>query len=126
MLRKLCKGKIHRATVTGTNIDYEGSITIDQDLLDAADILPSEEVQVVNINNGERFETYVFAGKRGSGEITLNGAAARKAVPGDLVIIISYGYLHAEEAAHHEPKVVYVDSRNKVVKDSKLETSSSG
>ena len=116
MLRKLCKGKIHRATVTATEIDYEGSIAIDQDLLDAADILPSEEVQVVNLNNGERFETYVIAGKRGSGEISLNGAAARKAVRGDLVIVISYGYVPAEEAASVTPRIVYVDSLNRIVK----------
>jgi aspartate 1-decarboxylase len=118
VLRKLCKGKIHRATVTATDIDYEGSITIDQDLLEAADILPSEEVQVVNINNGERFETYVFVGERGTGVIALNGAAARKAVPGDLVIIISYGYAPQEEAVLIQPKTVYVDANNKIVQKS--------
>ena len=116
MLRKLCKGKIHRATVTATDIDYEGSITIDQDLLEAADILPSEEVQVVNINNGERFETYVLAGERGTGVIALNGAAARKASKGDLVIIASYGLHFEQEYAQHHPKLIYVDEANKIIK----------
>jgi len=109
------KSKIHRATVTDANLDYIGSITIDQDLMEAADILPNERVQVVNNNNGERIETYVIAGERGSGVICLNGAAARKAQPGDTVIIISYGLMDDAEIQELEPKVVIVDEDNRKV-----------
>ena len=114
MIRKMCKSKIHRATVTDANLHYVGSITIDTELLKAADILPYEMVQVVNINNGERFETYAIEGEAGSGAICLNGAAARLAVPGDLVIIIAYGLYTEEELKDWEPKVVHVDAENKI------------
>jgi len=115
MMRMMHKSKIHRATVTDANLDYIGSITIDQDLMEAADILPNERVQVVNNNNGERIETYVIAGERGSGVICLNGAAARKAQPGDTVIIISYGLMDDAEIQELEPKVVIVDEDNRKV-----------
>lgn len=114
MLRSVCKSKIHRATVTDTHLSYEGSITIDSDLLAAADILPHEKVQVVNTNNGERFETYVIAGEAGSGAMCMNGAAARLAQPGDIVIVISYCLLDDAEARKHEPTVVKVDAENKI------------
>ncbi|HEY0756165.1 MAG TPA: aspartate 1-decarboxylase [Ktedonobacteraceae bacterium] len=112
MLRTMCKGKIHRATVTQADLNYIGSITIDQDLLDAANIYPYEKVQVVNINTGSRLETYTIAGARGSGVICLNGAAARLNAPGDLVIIISYAELNEEEIRHMEPHIVFVDANN--------------
>ncbi len=112
MLRTMCKGKIHRATVTQADLNYVGSITIDQDLLDAANIYPYEKVQVVNINNGSRLETYTIAGARGSGVICLNGAAARLNAPGDLVIIISYADLNEEEIRTMQPHIVFVDSDN--------------
>src|SRR5579871_5959721 len=115
MLRTMCKGKIHRATVTQANLNYVGSITIDQDLLDAANIYPYEKVQVVNINNGSRLETYTIAGARGSGVICLNGAAARLNAPGDLVIIISYAQCSEEEIRNLEPHVVFVDENNHMV-----------
>lgn len=114
MIRKMCKSKIHRVTVTDANLHYVGSITIDTELLVAADILPYEMVQVVNINNGERFETYAIEGEAGSGTVCLNGAAARLAVPGDLVIIIAYGLYTEEELKNWEPKVVHVDTTNKI------------
>jgi aspartate 1-decarboxylase len=114
MIRKMCKSKIHRATVTDANLHYVGSITIDTELLVAADILPYEMVQVVNINNGERFETYAIEGEAGSGTVCLNGAAARLAVPGDLVIVIAYGLYTEEELKDWEPKVVHVDAENKI------------
>lgn len=110
----MCKSKIHRATVTDANLHYVGSITIDTELLTAADILPYEMVQVVNINNGERFETYAIEGEAGSGTVCLNGAAARLAVPGDLVIVIAYGLYTEEELKNWEPKVVHVDTTNKI------------
>lgn len=115
MLRTMCKGKIHRATVTQADLSYVGSITIDQDLLDAADIYPYEKVQVVNINNGARLETYAIAGARGSGVVCLNGAAARLTVQGDLVIIISYASFTEEEIRSLEPKIVFVDENNHLV-----------
>jgi len=111
----MCKSKIHRATVTDANLNYEGSLTIDQELMEAADILPWERVQVVNINNGERFETYVIPGKRGSGEICLNGAAARLGEIGDKVIIISYAICTEEEAHGLTPHVIHVDEMNRPV-----------
>lgn len=114
MIRKMCKSKIHRATVTDANLHYVGSITIDSQLLEAADILPYEMVQVVNINNGERFETYAIEGGAGTGTICLNGAAARLAVPGDLVIVIAYGLYTEAELKDWEPKVVHVDADNKI------------
>jgi len=108
------KSKIHRATITDADLHYEGSATIDTDLLDAADILPYEKVQIVNINNGQRFETYVIEGERGSGKICLNGAAARLGEPGDMVIIISYADVDDLEAREWEPKTVFVDECNRV------------
>jgi aspartate 1-decarboxylase len=114
MLRTMCKGKIHRATVTQANLNYVGSITIDQDLLEAADIYPYEKVQVVNITNGSRLETYTIAGARGSGVICLNGAAARLAAEGDIVIIISYGLYSEEEIRSLTPQIVFVDEQNRL------------
>ena len=114
MLRTACKSKIHLATVTDANLRYEGSVTIDVALLEAADILPYERVQVVNLNNGARLETYCLEGPRDSGTVCLNGAAARKVAIGDQVIIISYGVLSAEELARHRPTVVFVDGRNRL------------
>jgi aspartate 1-decarboxylase len=113
MRRTLCKSKIHRATLTGADLNYEGSISIDQDLLDAADILEFEKVQVVNINNGSRLETYTLAGERGSGQIQLNGAAARLGATGDRVIIISYADYEEAEIAEFSPKFVFVDENNR-------------
>jgi aspartate 1-decarboxylase len=120
MFRILCKSKIHRATLTGANLHYEGSIAIDEALIEAADILPNEIVQVVNINNGNRFETYVIKAPRKSGTITLNGAAARLGMPGDKVIIISSCYKEDAEAKKHKPKVVCVDDKNRIAKKTKL------
>ena len=117
MLYTMFHGKIHRAVVTQARLDYMGSITIDEDLLDAAGILSGEKVQIVNNNNGERLETYTIAGERGSGVICLNGAAARKAQVGDVVIIIAYGLMDAKEAKQNEPKVVMVDEHNRIVAD---------
>ena len=114
MLRTACKSKIHLATVTDANLRYEGSITIDADLLESAQILPYERLQVVNLNNGARIETYCLEGPRGSGTVCLNGAAARWAAIGDQVIIISYGLMNDEELASHRPTVVFVDSRNRI------------
>jgi aspartate 1-decarboxylase len=117
MLRFFCKSKIHGATVTDTNLRYEGSITIDEDLLVAADILSFEQVQVVNLNNGERFETYVIRGRAGSGEIQLNGPAARLGQAGDVVHIISYVLIDSEETSFHEPKFIFVDALNRLKPD---------
>ncbi len=114
MLRTMCKGKIHRATVTQANLNYIGSITIDQDLLEAADIYPYEKVQVVNLNNGSRLETYTIAGARGSGVICLNGAAARLTSEGDVVIIINYGMFNEEEIRRLVPQIVFVDENNRI------------
>lgn len=120
MLRNLCKSKIHRATITGVHLHYEGSIAIDSKLLAAADIMPNEMVQVVNVNNGARFETYVIPAKPGSGVITLNGAAARLGMPGDKVIILSICLLDTESVRRYKPKVVCVDDRNRMAKRTKL------
>ena len=114
MQRTMCKGKIHRATVTQANLNYIGSITIDQDLLEASDIYPYEKVQVVNVTNGSRLETYAIAGARGSGVICLNGAAARLTAEGDIVIIISYGQYDEREIRALEPHVVFVDADNHI------------
>ncbi|MFQ7291944.1 MAG: aspartate 1-decarboxylase [Monoglobales bacterium] len=111
---EMLKGKIHRAVVTQAELDYVGSITVDMDLLDAAGILEYEKVQIVDINNGERFETYTIAGERGSGVICLNGAAARCVQKGDKIIIMAYCTLDTDEAKEHKPKVVFVDSENKI------------
>ena len=116
-MRIMLKSKIHRASVTDGNIHYEGSITIDKKLLEEADILPYEQVQVLNINNGARFSTYAIVGQEKSGEICLNGAAARLAVKGDLVIILSYCHVSDEEATNHTPKIVHVDAKNAIVKE---------
>ena len=114
MFRTMLGGKIHRATVTEADLNYVGSITIDQDLLDAAGILVNEKVAIVNNNNGERFETYTIPGERGSGVVCLNGAAARLVQKGDIVIIMSYVMLSEPEIAAHEPKVVLVDEHNSI------------
>ena len=114
MFRILLGGKIHRATVTEADLNYVGSITVDQDLLDAAGICVNEKVHVVNNNNGARFETYTISGERGSGVVCLNGAAARLVQKGDVVIIMSYVMLSEPEVAAHEPKVVLVDEHNRV------------
>ena len=117
MWLEVVKSKIHKVTVTEANLQYVGSITIDEDLMDAANIMENEKVQVVNINNGERLETYVIRGKRGSGEICLNGPAARKAAVGDVIIIISYAFLTPEEARSFRPSLVFPDTAtNKLVK----------
>jgi len=110
--RTMLKSKIHRATVTDANLNYVGSITVDTDLLDAADIRPYEHVAIVNINNGARFETYAIEGARGSGVICLNGAAARLAQPGDLIIVLSYAQYHESDTIGFEPVVVHVDAQN--------------
>lgn len=116
MLRTLCKSKIHRATLTGADLHYEGSLTVDRDLMDSADLLPFERVQVVNVNNGARLETYVIEGERGSGTIQLNGAAARLGMPGDLVIVISYAQYDDDEIDDEfVPRIVFVDERNRRV-----------
>ena len=114
-MRTMLKCKIHRATVTEGNINYEGSITIDKKLLTEADILPYEQVQVLNINNGARFSTYAIEGEEGKGDICLNGAAARLAVKGDLVIILTYTNMSDEEARDYKPKIVHVNERNEIV-----------
>ena len=115
MFIEVCKSKIHKATITEANLQYVGSISIDEDLMDAANLIENEKVQVVNLNNGERLETYVIKGVRGSGSICLNGAAARKAEVGDVVIIISYASMDFEEAKKFKPWLVFPDSANRVV-----------
>lgn len=115
MFRFMMKGKIHRATVTEANLNYVGSITIDEEILEQVDILPNEKVQVVNNNNGARLETYVIPGERGSGVICLNGAAARKVQPGDQVIIMSYVMLEEDQAQSHQPKIAIMDEKNRIV-----------
>lgn len=114
MMLNMLKGKIHRATIRQAELDYVGSITIDQDLLDAANILEYETVQVVDVNNGVRLETYTIAGERGSGMICLNGAAARLVQPGDKCIIMCYCHMDPEEATQHQPHVVFVDEDNAI------------
>ncbi len=115
MYRTMMKGKIHRATVTEANLDYVGSITIDQDILDAVDMLPNEKVAIVNNNNGARFETYIIAGERGSGVVCLNGAAARLVQPNDIVIIISYALVAEEKVKEHYPKIAIMGENNKIL-----------
>lgn len=112
-MRTMMSGKIHRATVTDADINYVGSITVDEDLLQRADILPGERVDVVDVNNGTRLSTYVLAGKKESGIIQINGAAARVVLPGDLVIIIAYATVDDDTARNLEPRVVHVDARNR-------------
>ncbi|RMF94020.1 MAG: aspartate 1-decarboxylase [Planctomycetota bacterium] len=115
MQRFMLKSKIHRATLTGTELDYEGSIAIDRDLMDAADMVPGEQVHVLNINNGQRLITYVIEAPAGSGTIELNGAAARLGQKGDLVIILTYCALDDAEAKNYTPKVVKVDKNNRMI-----------
>ncbi len=112
MLLTILKSKIHRVRVTEANLNYAGSITIDEKLMEAANLLENEKVQVVNINNGERLETYVIKGERGSGTICLNGPAARKALVDDVVIVISYAQMTPEEAKDYQPVLIYPDSQN--------------
>jgi aspartate 1-decarboxylase len=114
MLRTMLKSKIHRATVTQADLHYVGSVTVDQDLLDAADLLPGELVHIVDIDNGNRLETYTIAGERGTGIIGVNGAAARLVHPGDLVILIGYGQMETAEARVFQPRVVFVDADNRI------------
>jgi aspartate 1-decarboxylase len=121
MERKMLKSKIHRATLTGADLQYEGSVTIDRDLLEAADILPYEAVCIWDVNNGSRLETYAIEGERGSGVVCVNGAAARLVAPGDLVIIASFVSLDDREARSHEPKLVFVDERNRILPTRKEE-----
>ena len=116
MFRTMLKSKIHRATVTQADLHYVGSVTIDADLMDAADLLPGEQVAIVDVTNGARLETYVIPGERGTGVIGINGAAAHLVRPGDLVIIISYGMMSDAEARALQPKVVHVDAQNRIVK----------
>ena len=115
-MRIMLKSKIHRARVTRANIDYEGSITIDGRLMEEADILPYEQVQVLNLNNAARFETYAIRGDEESGEICINGAAARLAAIGDIIIILSYCHVDDEEAPHITPKIVHVDAQNTIIR----------
>ncbi len=122
MRRTMMKSKIHRATITEANLAYVGSITIDRDLMDAADLLANEQVQVVDNDNGARLETYVIEGERGSGTICLNGAAARLVQPGDTIIIISYADVEDAEARTFEPRVVFVDAANRPVEVDTSET----
>jgi aspartate 1-decarboxylase len=117
MFVEMLQAKIHRAVVTDANLNYVGSITIDEALLNAAGILPNQKVQILNINTGARFETYVIVGERNSGIITLNGAAARLTQPQDIIIIITYAWMDAQEAINHQPKVVLVDEKNKILTD---------
>jgi len=115
MLRTMMKSKIHRATVTHADLHYVGSVTVDAELLDAADLLPGERVSIVDVDNGARLETYVIEGERGSGVIGINGAAAHLVSPGDLVILIAYGQMETAEARTFLPRVVHVDSANRIV-----------
>ncbi len=116
MFIEIVKSKIHRVTVTESNLNYIGSITIDEDLIDDANLIPNEKVQVVNINNGERLDTYVIKGKRGSGTIGINGPAARKVAVGDIIIIISYASMEFEEAKKFEPVILFPDTAtNKII-----------
>ena len=115
MIRTMLKSKIHRARVTGSDLHYVGSITLDPDLLDAADVLEHELVHVLDIDNGARFETYTIAGERGSGEVRINGAAARLVQVGDTVIVVSYGAYAPQELEGHAPRIVHVDATNRIV-----------
>ena len=116
MLIEVLKSKIHMVSITGANLNYIGSVTIDEDLLDAANLIENEKVHVLNLNNGERLETYVIKGKRGSGEICLNGAAARKVLVGDIIIIMSYAMLDFQEAKSFKPTIIFPDTKtNKLI-----------
>ncbi|NMO52157.1 aspartate 1-decarboxylase [Actinoplanes sp. TBRC 11911] len=115
MLRTMLKSKIHRATVTQADLHYVGSVTVDLDLMEAADLLPGEQVAIVDVTNGARLETYVIAGERGSGVLGINGAAAHLVHPGDLVILISYGQMDDAQARSYEPRIVHVDATNAII-----------
>ena len=115
MLRTMLKSKVHRATVTDANLHYVGSVTVDEDLMEAADLLPGEQVAIVDVTNGARLETYVITGARGSGVLGINGAAAHLVSPGDLVILIAYGQMEDAEAREYRPRVVFVDEANRPV-----------
>lgn len=115
MFRQMLRAKIHRATVTEACLEYEGSLTVDEDLLEAAGILPYEAIVISDLNNGERFMTYAMAGRRGSGEIVLNGPTARKGAVGDQIIIFCYEYYAEDEIKRHAPKIIRVDGRNRIV-----------
>ena len=115
MYRTMLKSKIHRATVTQADLHYVGSVTVDETLMEAADLLPGEQVSIVDVTNGARLETYVIAGERDSGVLGINGAAAHLVHPGDIVILIAYGQLDDAEAAEFEPRVVFVDAHNRIV-----------
>jgi aspartate 1-decarboxylase len=115
MFRQMLRSKIHRATVTEACLEYEGSLTVDEDLLDAAGILPYEAVVISNLNNGERFTTYAMVGRRGSGEVVLNGPTARKGAVGDQIIIFCYEYYAEDEIKRHVPKIIKVDERNRII-----------
>jgi aspartate 1-decarboxylase len=112
---QILKSKVHRATITEANVDYVGSLTMDEDLMDAANMIEHEKIQVVNVNNGERIETYLIKGKRGSGLICLNGPAARKGVVGDIVIVISYALIDFEEGKSWQPTVIFPNEKNQLV-----------
>jgi len=114
MLQEFLKSKIHRATVTDANLNYAGSITVDEELLAASGMREWQKVDILNINNGERFQTYIIKGAAGSGQICINGAAARKVLPGDKIIIVSYAYFTPEEAQNHAPVIILVDENNKI------------
>lgn len=115
-MRTMLKSKIHRATVTDANLHYEGSVTIDRDLMDAADLLPFEQVHLLDVDNGARLETYVIEGERGSGQVIVNGAAAHLIHQGDIIIVASYATVSEDEARRIEPRLVYVDGRNRIVR----------
>ena len=122
MLLSMLKSKIHRATITDADLNYAGSLTLDPLLMEAADMMEHERVQVLNINTGDRFETYIIPGKRGSGAVCLNGAAARLGQPGDLIIAITYVQMEVKGARKHVPKIVHVDGKNHIIRvDSKQE-----
>lgn len=115
MYRQILKSKIHRATVTDSRVDYEGSITVDEELMRAANILPWEKVLIANLNNGSRIESYAIPGEGGSGVVCMNGGAAKYAKKGDLVIIMTFAVLTDEEIERHQPKIIYVDSQNRIL-----------
>ncbi len=117
MYRQMLRSKIHRATVTDANLDYEGSLTVDPVLIEAAGMLPYELVHVSNLQNGERFETYIIPGKRGSGDMVLNGPTARRGVKGDKVIVFCYEYFIEEELKSYKPRIILVDDQNKIKKE---------
>lgn len=116
MLRTILKSKIHRVSATEVNLQYEGSITLDRKLMDASDILPGEKVEVLNLNNGSRQETYAISGKGGSGVVCLNGPAARHVCVGDVLVILAYGLVEDKDAARTRPKIVYVNSKNRITR----------